>query len=111
MPRPTAATTPLPACPVLTDAEATSRTRLLADLRAELASLGIRSILARNHRLVLRYNTVPGEPSGLTDPELHILGASADVATTDGSTYTLASGSTHPAADPAAAARTIAGRS
>jgi hypothetical protein len=106
----TTARTPGPARPaVLTETEAASRLRLLADLKTELASLGIPSVLARNHRLVLRYNTVPCEPSGPTDPQLHILvPAGTEIATTNGSTYALSSGRTHAATDPAAAARLIA---
>ncbi len=65
-------------------------------------------MLARHHRLVLKYNRVPSRPSGLTDPELHILAPdSTDIATTDGSTYRLASGMQCPAGDPAAAATLI----
>lgn len=67
--------------------------------------LGIASILARKHRLVLRYTD---GIAGLTDPELHILGpAQIRVATTDGTVYRLASAREYPTADPAAAAALI----
>ncbi len=68
-------------------------------------ALGVRSVLARNHRLVLRSNCSPCEPSGLTEPQLHIFAPDGPViATTDGTTYRLTSGTECPAADPAAVA-------
>jgi hypothetical protein len=91
--------------PILSRAEADHRMMLLAELQTSLAGLGVRSVLARHHRLVLQYNRVPSGPSGMTDPELHIFASAAtDIATTDGSTYHLASGRQCPASDPAAAA-------
>ncbi len=94
--------------PVLDRAEAERRMHLLAELQDALTDLGVRSVLARHHRLVLQYNRVPSGPSGLTDPELHILApAGTDIATTDGTTYRLASGQQYPVADPAAAAALI----
>jgi len=81
---------------------------LLAELQDALAALGVRSVLARNHRLVLHYNHSPCEPSGLTNPELHIFAADGtDIVTTDGGTYRLANGNECPAGDPAAAATVI----
>jgi hypothetical protein len=51
--------------PILDDAEVASRTVLLTDLRAALAGFGVRSVLVRRHRLVLRYGEkAPLEPSG-----------------------------------------------
>jgi len=101
--------TPAPAAaPILATAEVTRRMLMLAELRDALAALGVRSVLARHHRLVLQYNRVPSRPSGLTDPQLHILAPdSTDIATTDGSTYRLARGMQCPAGDPAAAATLI----
>ncbi|HUD38209.1 MAG TPA: hypothetical protein VMR14_15015 [Streptosporangiaceae bacterium] len=63
-------------------------------------------VLARNHRLVLRYKRLgPPEPSGRTDPALHILGPDGTViATTDGSVYQI-SGTQFPVGNPAAAVR------
>ena len=91
--------------PVLSRAEATRRLLLLADLQAALAARDIRSVLARNHRLVLRSERVPCERSGLTDPRLHIFARDGtDSATTDGTTYSLASGTTYTAGDPVAIA-------
>jgi hypothetical protein len=98
---------------VLASREARTRAVLLADLQSSLAALGVRSVLARRHRLVLHGGrTTPigarPEPSGPIDPELHILGPDAtEIATTDGATYHVASGNKYPAADPAAAAISI----
>lgn len=94
--------------PILAQAEVARRMLLLADLQAALAAQGIRSVLARNHRLVLHYNGSPCGPSGLTDPQLHVLTPERTViATTDGTTYSLASGAECPTDDPAAAATVI----
>jgi hypothetical protein len=95
--------------PVLTEDEATRRVVLLGDLQAALAGIGVPSVLARNHRLVLRwYSSGPFGPSGLTDPELYVFASSGtSVATTDGTAYHLAGVRTCPAADPAAAAAVV----
>jgi hypothetical protein len=70
---------------------------LLRELKAELSALGIESVLARNHRLVLRYNAGPLDPSGLTDPQLHIFTAAGkQVATTDGAVFPAGQGSGVP---------------
>ncbi len=95
-------------CQVLPDAEASRRALLLAELQAALTALGARAVLARKHRLVLRYNAGSSEPSGLVDPELHVLSEIATgIVTTDGTTYKLAGGGEYPAADPAAAAAAV----
>ncbi len=96
---------------VLTVAEADRRAALLSALRDGLADLEVPCVLARNQRLVLRYNQADCGPSGLTDPVLHIFpaGGGARSATTDGSTYRLDSGEEFPASDPAAAATLISG--
>ena len=94
--------------PILGEAEADRRMFLLAQLHAALEAQQFHCVLARKHRLVLRYSTLQREPSGLTDPELHAFGQdSTDIITTDGTTYTLASGQQYPTADPDAAARKI----
>jgi hypothetical protein len=94
--------------PILAESEAGRRMLLLTELQAALAECQMRSVLARNHRLVLRYNQHPCAPSGLTNPQLHIFGADwTDTATTDGTIYRLASGPEYPAADPPAAAAAI----
>lgn len=94
--------------PVLSETEVASRVSLLAALRGALEEAGIRCLLARKHRLVLRYSQGPCEPSGMTDPQLHVFGPSGrDVATTDGAVYRLASGSEVAVTDPAAAADAI----
>jgi hypothetical protein len=95
--------------PILDQAEAARRKLVLAELQAALAQLGTRSVLAGNHRLVLRYNDPPPQlPSGPTNPALHILAPGRTrTATTDGTTYQLDDGQHHPASDPAAAATAI----
>jgi hypothetical protein len=107
---PQAAQAPVP--PVLDEPEAAGRLLILAGLQAALAESGIRCVLARNHRLVLRYNDSGSlEPSGLTDPALHILGPDGTITvTTDGATYRIGGGMRFPADDPAAAAAHIRGR-
>jgi len=101
--------TPAPAAaPILATAEVTRRMLLLGELQEALAALGVRSVLARNHRLVLQYNRVPYGPCGMTDPQLHVFAPDGTcVATTDGTTFHLASGRQCPADDPAAAATFI----
>ncbi len=66
-------------------------------------------MLARHHRLVLRYYQAPLDPSGLTDPQLRIFTPNGDTAvvTTDGSTYRLGSGQEYPVTSTAAAAAAI----
>lgn len=97
--------------PILAESEVARRMALLTELQAALARLEIHCVLARNHRLVLQYNRNPCAPSGLTDPKLHIFGPDGtDIATTDGTTYRLASGPVYPASDVAAAAATVAQR-
>lgn len=96
---------PPPPSPVLPGAEVARRMALLADLQEALAARGVRSVLARTWRLVLRYDAGPWEPSGPTDPQLRILAPDgADIATTDGRDYYFASGRQCPAGDPASAA-------
>jgi hypothetical protein len=101
--------TPTPLTPsVLDDQDAALRMLVLADLQAALAGSGFRAMLARNHRLVLRYGQAPLDPSGLTNPALHIFGpAGTRVATTDGITYRLDDGQEYPVTDPAALAAHI----
>ncbi len=102
------ASIPPPSPPILDRAEVEGRMLLLAELQDALTDLGVRSVLARNHRLVLQYNRVPSGPSGLTEPQLYVFGPyGTDIATTDGSTYNLASGRQCLADDPAAAASHI----
>jgi len=94
---------------ILTDADAARRMLLLAEFQAALRTHQVHSVLARRHRLVLRSQSGgPGRPSGLTDPQLHVFTPSGTtVATTDGITYSLASGPEYPASDPSAAAALI----
>jgi hypothetical protein len=81
---------------------------LLAELRDVLAAQGIRAILARNHRLVLRSDKAPYEPSGPTDPALHIfLCDCTTIATTDGTTYVFTTGQRAAASEPDAAAALV----
>jgi len=97
--------------PILAESDAARRMLLLAELQAALATLGVRCVLARNHRLVLQYSRSPCAPSGLTDPKLHIFGPDgSDIAVTDGITFSLVSGRQFPASDPAEAAAAIGHR-
>ena len=109
MPGSTPRSAPALSQPIISAAEAARRLELLADLQTSLAGLGIGSVLARNHRLVLRWRSSgPYGPSGLTDPALHIFTpAGSCVATTDGTAYLLATGQHCPATDPAATAALI----
>jgi hypothetical protein len=96
--------------PILADAEVTCRMLLLAELQAELTATGTRAVLARNHRLVLRYNDAPLAPSGLTDPCLHImLPAGTRTATTDGTSYRTSDGTACPVTDIGIAQGTVIG--
>lgn len=93
---------------ILRPAEAERRLVLLSKLQSALAAHGLNSLLARNHRLILHGDRSTSAPSGLTDPQLHIfLPEGTDIATTDGSTYQLASGDQHLGGDPAAVAAVI----
>lgn len=96
---------------VLGEAEARRRALLLEELQAAFAGLGVRCVLARKRRLVLRYDVARCGSSGPVDPELHIFaGDHADIATTDGMAFVLSGGGRHPADDPlAAAAAVVAG--
>jgi hypothetical protein len=94
--------------PILTGTEADNRRLLLAELQRALSALGVDSVLARNHRLVLRYNLAPYEPSGPTDPQLHVFAPHGQCAvTTDEAVYRLPGGRECPVADPGAAAAAI----
>jgi hypothetical protein len=95
--------------PILDNDEVANRTLLLTELRAALAEFGVRCVLARRHRLVLRYGEkAPLEPSGLTDPTLHVVTPDGTrVASTDGAVYRLDTGQEFAASDPAAAATMI----
>ena len=96
---------------ILSDSEADRRKALLADLQAALAELGCQSVLARTHRLVLRSADGITEPSGPTNPRLHVIQPGRTcVITTDGTAYNLPGSQTCPAADPATAATTVARR-
>jgi len=96
--------------PILAEAEVSRRMRLLSELQAALAAQGVRAVLARTHRLVLKYNSSPCPPSGLTNPKLHILSSRPGVAATDGDTYYLSWDQVFPVDDPIAAAEAIAGQ-
>src|SRR5215467_7081154 len=97
--------------PVLTDAEATRHVMLLAELQAALATRGMQSLLVRNRRLVLRAEGSGLEPSGPTDPQLHVYADDGtEIATTDGARYEFTTGPACPAGDPQAAAASLASR-
>lgn len=93
---------------VLADVEACRRRSALTVLKGALAARGVRSLLVGRHVLTLRA-AAPFEPSGPTNPELHVLCASGrEVITTDGSVYLLGPGEELSADDPAAAAAWLA---
>jgi hypothetical protein len=101
---PAAATGPA----ILDDADAAGRLLALTQLQAALTEAEVQSVLARNHRLVLRSSAAPLQPSGLTDPRLYILLPGRNrTATTDGTSYRLDDGSEVAADDPAGAAAVI----
>jgi len=92
---------------VLADAEADRRKAVLRRLKAELAALGVESVLVGRHLLRLS-GTAPWSPSGPVDPELHVLAAGCPCTiTTNGGRYLLPGGAERPAADPAGAAARI----
>jgi hypothetical protein len=98
----------LPGIPILSESDAASRATLLAELQVTLTDLGIRCVLARRQRLVLRFNLVPQPASGRTDPALYIFTPGGTrVVTTDGSVYRLDSGQEFAVADPVAAVSAI----
>jgi len=93
---------------ILSDSEAARRKALLGELQATLAVLGCQSVLARTRRLVLRSADGITEPSGPTNPQLHVLQPGRTcIITTDGTAYHLPGSQTCPITDPAAAAATI----
>lgn len=95
---------------ILREAEVIRRLTLLTELQAALAALGIQSLLVRNRRLVLRSAGNSLEPSGPTDPQLHIFGNDGtEIATTDGTNYEFSTCPAHPADDPQAAAASLYG--
>ncbi len=95
--------------PILHEGEVSRRMHLLAELRQALSATGVESVLARNHRLILRYSESPCAPSGLTDPTLHILGGGHEgIVTTNGAVYSLPGDRQCPVSHPAQAALTIA---
>jgi hypothetical protein len=97
--------------PVLDDADADTRHHLLAELQDALTGLAANCMLERHHRLVLRYDQTPPEPSGPTDPQLRIFTPDGiTLVTTDGTAYRLGNGKTYPATDPVAAAAAICGQ-
>lgn len=91
--------------PVLGPAEASRRAHLLAELHKSLGDLGVPCVLARTHRLVLRFSQPASQPSGPTDPRLYAYTPHGTrVITTDGSAYALPDGQSWPVTNPAAAA-------
>jgi hypothetical protein len=69
----TASVPTMSASPVLDESEATRRTLVLSELQAALAALGVQSVRAARHGLVLHYSASPPlAPSGPTDPTLHV---------------------------------------
>lgn len=98
----------VPCPPILGEAEVQRRVLILAGLQSELDVLGVRAVLARNHKLTLRYNVPGPQPCGMTDPVLHVFGPSGmRKATTDGSCFRIDSGEEFPVDDPAGTATRI----
>lgn len=97
------------ASPVLDEPEADRQALMLAELQAALTALDVNTVLARRHRLVLRYSDPPPlAPSGPTSPSLHIFAPDGTrTAIADGSVYQLDDGRTFPIGDPATAAAAI----
>ena len=94
--------------PILAETEAARRLLLLAELQTSLATIGVRCVLAGTRRVVLRSNQAPAEPSGPTNPQLHVFtGEGTRVVTTDGAAYYLTGSPPCPVSDPAAAAARI----
>ena len=99
----------MPSVPVLDGTEADRRAIVLVELQSALDGLGIRCVLARRHRLVLRYNDPPPlAPSGPVSPTLHIFAPGRTfTASTDGTVYWLDDDRRFPVGNPAAAAAAI----
>jgi hypothetical protein len=99
--------------PILATGEAARRAALLSDLSSALEAQGVSTVLARTRRLVL--GTKPHkrpEPSGPTDPQLHVFTPDGTaIITTDGTSYLSRDGSAYLADDSAQAARQIRSRS
>lgn len=73
------------------------RMLLLAELKAELDHIEVRAVLARNHRLTLRYNAPGHQPCGMTNPAMHVFTPMGlRKVTTDGTCFRLDSGEEFP---------------
>jgi hypothetical protein len=95
--------------PILTKAQIDMQLLLLAALHSALAERNIRCVLARTHRLVLRYSAAPLAASGPTEPQLYVFfipGQKPGIVTTDGVNYRFGSDE-FPVDDPVAAAVAI----
>lgn len=100
----------IPGKTILHEAEVIRRVTLLTELQAALDALGIQSLLARNRRIVLRSAGNGMEPSGPTNPQLHVFAADGtEIATTDGELYEFSTYPACPADDPQAAAASLTG--
>jgi hypothetical protein len=95
--------------PVLDEPEADRQALMLAELQAALTELDVNTVLARRHRLILRFShPSPLAPSGPTSPTLHIFAPDGTrTAMADGSVYQLDDGRTFPLGDPATVAAAI----
>lgn len=101
-----------PARPILDESEVIQRVMLLAELQVALVARGMQSLLVRNRRIVLRSAGTGLEPSGPTNPQLHIFqDDGTEIATTDGTRYEFATRLVHPVADPQAVAESLASHS
>jgi hypothetical protein len=96
---------------ILREEEIVRRVTLLTELQAALAALGIQSLLVRNRRIVLRSAGNGLEPSGPTNPQLHVFADDGtEIVTTDGELYEFSTCPASPADDPQAAAASLFGR-
>jgi hypothetical protein len=97
-----------PADLILTEEEVASRVLLLTGLRHALAGHGVCGVPSRTHRIVLWYPARHGQPSGMTEPKLHLfMPGGRDIVTTDGTVFRLASGGVFAARNLPAAALAI----
>jgi len=85
---------------ILAKDEADRRAALLSGLQHALAARGVRSVLARNHRLVLEGRSVKAAPSGPTDPQLHVFAPGGTRVVTASGRAFLLGGDRYPAGDP-----------
>jgi hypothetical protein len=91
--------------PTISRDDADRRREILGMLQDALAARQVGSVLVGRRTIVLRSGECGG-PARSADPQLYVFVAgTVYIVTTDGEDYRFAGGRTHPAADPAGAAR------